>query len=152
MIKHIRPAPPAVPGEEWRNLGEDVEVELTSERPDCPIEGALLEDGGNAWRANAPGLQTIRLTWTSPISIRRIRLVFEEHDQARTQEFVLRAHTAHGSREIVRQQFTFSPGGTTVECEEYSTNLDGVAQLELAIVPAIDGSTAVATLREWRVA
>ena len=48
-------------------------------------------------------------------------------------------------------QFTCSPPGTTVEREEYATNLDGVSQLELAIVPAIDGSNAVATLREWRI-
>ena len=83
--------------------------------------------------------------------MRRIRLVFEEHSQARTQEFVVRASTSDGPREIVRQQFTFSPPGTTVEREEYATNLDGVSQLELAIVPAIDGSNAVATLREWRI-
>jgi len=80
-----------------------------------------------------------------------MRLVFEEHAQARTQEFVVRASTGHGQREIVRQQFTFSPPGTTVEREDYATNLDGVSRLELTIVPAIDGGNAVATLREWRI-
>jgi hypothetical protein len=78
--------------------------------------------------------------------------VFEEHSHARTQEFVLRAATSEGDREIVRQQFTFSPPGTMVEREEYVTNLDGVTRLDLAIVPAIDGGSAVATLREWRIA
>jgi hypothetical protein len=79
-------------------------------------------------------------------------LVFEEHSHARTQEFAISASTPDGRREIVRQQFTFSPPGTTVEREEYATRLDGVSQLELAIIPAIDGGTAVATLREWRIA
>jgi hypothetical protein len=78
-------------------------------------------------------------------------LVFEEHAQDRTQEFVLRASTGDGAREIVRQQFTFSPPGTTVEREEYATDLEGVSRLELAIIPAINGGDAVATLREWRI-
>jgi hypothetical protein len=56
--------------------------------------------------------------------------------QPRTHEFVLRASTSDGQREIVRQQFTFSPPTTSIEREEYDVNLDGVARLELAIVPA----------------
>jgi hypothetical protein len=77
--------------------------------------------------------------------------VFEEHSQARTQEFVVRASTGDGQREVVRQQFTFSPPETNAEREEYAINLEGVSQLELAIIPAIDGVNAVATLREWRI-
>jgi hypothetical protein len=151
VIKRIRPATPPVAHEKWRTLHEDVEVELTSEDPDWPIERALLGQGTDGWRAEAPGPQTISLAWPAPISIRRIRLVFEEHSQARTQEFVVRAATSEGDREIVRQQFTFSPPGTTLQREDYATNLDGVSRLDLAIVPAIDGGSAVATLREWRI-
>lgn len=151
MIKPIRPSVRAIGRKEWRDLS-DVEVELTSEHPDFPIEGALLGDGSHAWRADAHGPQTIRLSWPTPIAIHRVSLVFEEHRQARTQEFVLRANTRDGAREIVRQQFTFSPPGTTVEREEYSADVDGVSSLELAITPAIDGIAAFATLREWRVA
>jgi hypothetical protein len=149
--KSIRPAAP-IADHDWRNLDEEVEIELTSEHPDCPIEGALLPDGADGWRADAPGAQTISLSWPSPITISRIRLVFEELGQSRTQEFVIRAGTNDGMREVVRQQFTFSPPGTTVEREEYSTNLDRITRLELTIIPAIDGGAAVATLREWRVA
>lgn len=152
MIKRIRPATPPVAREQWPRLDEAVEVELTSEDPERPIEHALLGDGTNGWRAGAPGSQTISLAWPAPIAIRRIRLVFEEHSRARTQEFVLRASTSKGPREIVRQQFTFSPPGTTTESEEYATNLDAVSRLELVIIPAIDGGTAVATLREFRIA
>jgi hypothetical protein len=152
MIKHINPARPAVVDGEWRNLGEQVSVELTSEDPQHPIERALVGDGSGGWRADAAGPQAITLTWPGPIAIRRIRVVFEEHTRARTQEFVLRAWTRDGDRDIVRQQFTFAPPGTTVEREDYATNLDGVTRLELAIVPAIDGGDAVATLQQWRVA
>ena len=74
------------------------------------------------------------LRWPAPISVRRIQLVFEEVAHSRTQEFVLRASTREGDRDVVRQQFTFSPPGTTVEREDYAVVLEGVTRLELAIV------------------
>ena len=150
MNKHIRPATSQV-AEQWPNLDESVEVELTSEDAEWPIEHALLEQETRGWRAAAAGSQTISLRWPQARRITRIRLVYEERSRPRTQEFVLRAFTIDGQREIVRQQFTFSPPETTVEREEYATNLDGVLRLELVIIPAIDGD-AVATLREWRIA
>jgi hypothetical protein len=70
----------------------------------------------------------------------------------RTQEFVLRASTLDGEREVVRQQFTFSPPTTSVQREEYAASLEGVTRLELTIVPAIDGSEAIAAVKEWRAA
>ena len=151
--KHIRRAAVApVADPAWLNFGDHVEVELTSEDADWPIEGALVPGRTEGWRAGGPGRQTIRLLWPNPIPIRRIRLVFEERSNARTQEFVLRASTRDGEREIVRQQFTFSPPGTTIECEEYATELDAVTRLELTIVPAIDNGGAIASLKEWRAA
>ncbi|HEX2342114.1 MAG TPA: hypothetical protein VHI98_16685, partial [Vicinamibacterales bacterium] len=77
---------------QWLNL-QDVEVELTSEDPNWPIEGALLPDRKIGWRASGPGPQTIRLTWREPVRLSRVRLIFEEQAQSRTQEFVLRAFT-----------------------------------------------------------
>ncbi|HTM30155.1 MAG TPA: hypothetical protein VL263_02570 [Vicinamibacterales bacterium] len=150
MIKRIRPATPVTP-EEWPDLADSVEVEVTSEHPDSPIEHALVGRDTSGWRAGAPGVQTISLTWPEPRAITRIRLVCEEHSVARTQEFALRAFGSGGRREIVRQQFTFSPPETTLESEEYGTGLDAVSRLELVITPAIGGGDAVATLRELRV-
>jgi hypothetical protein len=154
VIKHVRPAstPRALFEAAWLNLADGVEVELTSEDPERPIEGALLPEGTAGWRAATAGPQTISLIWAVPIRLQRIRLVFEEPSQTRTQEFVLRASTRTGEREIVRQQFTFSPPTTTVEREEYVAELDEVARLQLEIIPAIDGGDAVATLKEWRTA
>jgi hypothetical protein len=151
--KRIRSATTTpVPDTEWLNL-DDIGVELTSEDPDAPIEGALVPGRGTGWRASGGGPQTIVLEWPEPIRLHRIRLVFEEFVQPRTQEFVLRAFTADGGdRDIVRQQFTFSPPSTVREREEYVTNIEGVTRLELTVVPAIDGREAVAALREWRVA
>jgi hypothetical protein len=153
LIKRIRSGTSVVAHEQsqWRSLDDSVEVELTSEDPEWPIEHALLDHKSSGWRAAAAGAQTIILVWREPTTIKRIRLVCEEQSRARTQEFTLRAFTIDGEREIVRQQFTFSPPGTTIEREEYETNLNAVSRLELVIIPAIDGGNAVATLKEWRI-
>jgi hypothetical protein len=55
-------------------------------------------------------------------------------------------------REIVRQQYTFSPPATNQEIEDYSVKLDGVIGLELEIVPDISGGGANASLAQMRLA
>jgi hypothetical protein len=56
------------------------------------------------------------------------------------------------SREIVRQQYTFSPPGTTEEIEDYRIDLKNVAEIELKIVPDISGDTARASLAQLSLA
>lgn len=67
----------------------------------------------------------------------------------RTQEFVLRFSSNRGGpfREIVRQQWNFSPPTSTREVEEYGVELSDVTVLELTIVPNISGGTARASLK-----
>lgn len=139
---------------DWLRLDELVEVEITSESAAHPIEAALRGDGGLGWRADAPGAQIIRLCFEKPRTIRRVRVVIEERERERTQEFVLRAAAATGGpwRELARQQFNFSPSGATREQEDYGVNLPVVAALELAIVPDIGGGDAFASLQQMRVA
>jgi hypothetical protein len=141
-------------GDVWLDLDDLAQVEITSERADQPIEAALIPDRGTGWRAAQPGKQTIRLIFDRPISIRRIFLRFEETGQERTQEFVLRwlPEGEHLSREIVRQQYVFSPPGTNVEIEDYSAKLNGVTALELEIVPDVSGGEAYASLAQMRLA
>ena len=156
MNKRILPTrATSVSNPEWLTLDDRVAVELTSEDLDYPIEGALLPDlpdRSTGWRAAAPGSQTICLMFQEPVRLRTIRVVFEEHSQSRTQEFVIRAFAAGNEREVVRQQFTFSPPTTVIEREEYAAAIEDVTRLELTIVPAIGGGEAIATLKEWRVA
>jgi hypothetical protein len=144
------------PGErrEWLDLEGLVQVEVTSEDAAHPIESALGHAGGEGWRAAGPGEQTIRLLFDEPVTLRRVRLVFREEVQARTQEFVLRwsSHGGRTTREIVRQQYTFSPPGTAQEIEEYAVDLDGVTVLELWIVPNIGGGDARASLERMQLA
>jgi hypothetical protein len=56
------------------------------------------------------------------------------------------------NREIVRQQWNFSPAGSGSEVEDYEVDLDGVSALELAIKPDLARGEAPATLASWRVA
>jgi hypothetical protein len=140
--------------ETWVNLEQIVTVEMTSEDPDFPIESVFNGTSQLGWRAVEQGNQQIRLIFDQPISVKRIRLRFVETEVARTQEFTLGWSGVQGgrSREIVRQKWNFSPSGSTSEVEEYWTNLDGVAVLELAIQPDLYGGAAKATLAEWRIA
>ena len=69
------------------------------------------------WRAAESGQQTIRLVFDQSQRLKQISLVFEENEIARTKEFVLRWSSDGGSlfREIVRQQWNFSPPQTARE-------------------------------------
>jgi hypothetical protein len=144
----------SVSAEAWLNLEQLVTVEVTSEDPDFPIESVFNGSNGPGWRALENGKQQIRLIFDQPISLKRIRLRFIETKLERTHEFTLRWSSVQGgpSKEIVRQQWNFSPAGSTSEVEEYETSLDGVAVLELAIQPDLERGDARATLAEWRIA
>ena len=89
------------------------------------------------WRAADYGPQTIRLIFDRPQRLNCISLAFEETETERTQEFVLRWSGDGGRsfREIVRQQWNFSPPNSIREVEEYRVELSGVTVLELVIVP-----------------
>ena len=62
----------------WLDIDSLADVEVTSEDPAHPIESALLPHRTSGWRAGGPGQQTIRLLFTSPQQLRRIRVSFVE--------------------------------------------------------------------------
>jgi hypothetical protein len=94
-------------------------VEVTSEDKEYPVESALVSRETQGWRAAASDAQTILVSFDQPQSLRRISLVFEEATTERTQEFVLRwsADKGRSFREIVRQQWNFSPPNSISEVE-----------------------------------
>jgi hypothetical protein len=128
-------------------------LELTSEDETHPIEAAL-SSRDQGWRAASPGAQTIRLIFYRPQWLQQINLVFKETETSRTQEFVLRwrSEADQGFREIVRQQWNFSPPQTGREIEDYRVDLASVKVLELVIVPDIGGGSAYASLENLRLA
>jgi hypothetical protein len=132
------------------------QVEFTSECPEHPVESALLltEDPDAGWQAATSGEQTIRLVFDQSRTIEHIFLMFDEQQQPRTQEFVLLWLKENEStyREILRQQYHFSPPNTTCEIENYEVRLDQLKVLELKIIPDISGSQACARLKQLRLA
>lgn len=147
-------APAAQQAAEWLDLSSVARVQLTSEDPAFPIENALTQNpelNERGWRAGSPGPQTITLLFDAPQSVRRIRLHFMEHTMERSQEFVLRyASTKEANREIVRQQWTFSPTGSTQEIEDYTVELESAIKVELVIDPDRGSRNSLATLHSLR--
>jgi hypothetical protein len=142
------------PDLEWLNLEDLAEVEITSEDASHPIESALLPGRDSGWRSAGPGEQKIRLIFNRPQRLQRIWLKFVETQTARTQEFVLRWSPDGGQsyQEIVRQQWSFSPEGSTSENEDFHVELPSVTVLELNIIPDISGGDAIASLAQLRLA
>jgi len=140
--------------EDWLNLEHLAQAELTSEDSSHPIEFAFTASTGRGWRASEPGRQTIRLLFDKPRHVKHIRLAFQEDEQPRTQEFVLRWSSDGGKtfKEIARQQYNFSPPHTNREEEDYSVDLQDLDVLEITITPDIDGGDARASMRQFLVA
>jgi hypothetical protein len=121
--------------EDWLDIEKIAVAEISSEDPNFPIDGALGKTGTAGWRAGGTGPQRIRLLFDEPQTIRRIQLHFVEQDSERSQEFWLLALVGDELQEVVRQQWNFSPSGTTEEREDYRVELDGVNALDLRIDP-----------------
>jgi hypothetical protein len=138
----------------WLDVERLAQVEITSEDAGHPFESALLSDTGPGWRAAGPGEQTIRLLFDAPMRINRIRLVFDEQQMARVQEFALRwlPEGEQSYRELRRQGYNFSPPGTTREVEDFTLNLDRVRGIELSILPNTGGGEALASLTRLQIA
>lgn len=149
--------PPADPL--WLDLGTLAQVEISSEDALYPVEQALsattvtgARSDTQGWRAERPGPQTMRLRFDSPQTVKRVLLHFQETEQERSQEFSLHATMLDGgTKEIVRQQWSFSPGGSTSEQESYVVNLKNVTALTLWIDPDRGRDRYQATLASFRV-
>ena len=115
-------------------------VMVTSELAAHPVENAFdgqRGPGSSRWVSETGGEQTLKLAFDAPQTIRSVGLEIEETGENRTQELQL-AVSCDGEnswRELVRQEFNFSPTGSTFEREEWSINAEGVTHLRLQIKP-----------------
>jgi hypothetical protein len=98
--------------------------------------------------AGAPGEQTLILAFDSPQAIRRIILEVEEPEVSRTQELQLALSCDGGQtyRELLRQEYNFSPPVMTFEREDWAVSVDAVTHLRLWIKPDKGGKPSRATL------
>lgn len=140
--------------ENWIEVEHLASLEITSEDPEFPIEEAFSINGKSGWKASEAGTQLIRIIFDEPQQINRIHLLIQEEREARTQEFVLRWSPEEGQsfREIVRQQFNFSPASSTKEEENYTLELKNVKILELEIIPDVGGGNARASISRFLIA
>ena len=138
----------------WIDVDRIASVEVSSEESDHPIESALTIEGKGGWRAANPGMQRIRVIFDQPQKLRRILLLFEDTENSRTQEFVLRwsPDIERSFREIIRQQWNFSPPDSVRETEDYAVELSEVKVLELMIIPDKSGGEVRASLASLRLA
>ncbi len=137
----------------WLDLEQIATIEVTSEDPDFPVDTVFKSHSGSGWRASQDGEQHLRIIFDEPATLHRMTLHFVEPDVDRTQEFTIRWSSAQGGppRDVIRQQWTFSPAGSTSEVEHYDVSLERVAVLELSIRPDLNNGTGRATLVSWRV-
>jgi hypothetical protein len=137
----------------WLDLEQIATVEVTSEDISFPVEAVFQSNENAGWRAAQDGEQLLRIIFDEPTTIHRMHLYFVESEIERTQEFTISWSAAQGgpTREIVRQQWTFSPGGSKREMEHYDVYLEGVVVLELCIKPDLSPGRGRATLLKWRV-
>ena len=157
----LKPARPASLGEQLgRQFGRAQAREASKHAkencqfgPDRCETGIFSANGGSGWRASHKGKQAVRLVFDRARAVHRIQLQFLEPEHDRQQEFTLRWSRVDGgpSQEIVRQQWNFSPAGSTGELEDYEVELEGVSALVLEIRPDLTNNGAIATLSRWRV-
>jgi hypothetical protein len=119
----------------WRDLERIARVEISSEDEQFPIEHALGKKETTGWRAAGTGPQLIRLHFDEPLNIKRLRLHFVDRSAERSQEFAVFAGPGSELKEVVRQQWSFSPHGSTEEIEDFAVNLSGITTLEVRIDP-----------------
>lgn len=136
----------------WLDIEDVARAELSSEDPQYPFEGALRADTTNGWKASVPGPQLIRLRFDRPQSMKRIHLKFREEQVDRSQEIALFA-MSNGSprKELVRQQWVFSPRGATTEVEDYYFDLKDVTTLEIEIDPGRQDKHVFASLESIQI-
>ena len=124
---------------------------VTSEAPDYPIENAFDSRrglGGSRWMAAEPGEQTLILAFDTPQTLHQISLEVEDQQSSRTQELQLSVSDDNGQtyRELLRQEYNFSPPETTFEREEWSAHAEQVTHLRLWIKPDKGNKPCRATL------
>ena len=141
----------ATPAPGAKDIAAMATVLMTSEAAAHPIDNLFDSrrgPGASRWLAEGPGRQTIVLAFDGPQTIRGIGLEVEELEASRTQELQLSVSRDGGQtyQELLRQEYTFSPPGTTFEREDWSITADGVTHLRLVITPDKGGNPCRATL------
>ena len=138
IIKPTTAISASPPGE--LDIAAIASVSMTSEMAANPVENAFDGQRGpsaSRWMAETRGEQTLILAFDAPQTIKTVGLEIEELEESRTQELQLAVSRDGGQtyRELLRQEFNFSPPNTTFEREEWTIGAEAVTHLRLQIKP-----------------
>jgi len=128
-------------------------IAYSSEDPAHPIEHMLdgrSGPGATRWISARPdAIEHIVVEFDQPQAISRLVYEVEEAMRERTQEVRVEVSEDGGRtyRQILVQEYTFSPRGATYQREDQRFNLPQASRLRLTIVPNKNGSgTATLTI------
>ena len=130
-------------------------IAFTSEDPAHPVEHLLDRNSGpgaTRWAsARADTIEQILVEFDKPQILSRLVYEVEEATRERTQEVRVEVSEDGGRtyRQILVQEYNFSPAGATFQREQQRLNLRQVSHLRLTIVPNKSGS-GIATLTSLR--
>lgn len=153
LRKHLLPEQPTA-GFQWageKDIAATATVWVPSEAADAPIDHVFDRcrgPGGSRWVAARPGDQLVILAFDTPQTIHTISLEVEEPAVSRTQvlHVSVSCDGSQSYQELRRQEYTFSPPGTTFEREVWEVTVEGVTHLRLMITPDTGGHPCRATL------
>jgi hypothetical protein len=131
-------------------------VSVTSEDGAHPIDLAFdgrRGPGATHWLAEQTGPQKVIIAFDHPQTIRKVVVETEERDASRTQEITLSISKDGGRtyRDLRRQEFNFSPDGSTWEREDWTLAEEAVTHVQLAIKPDKGGRPFRAALTTFAV-
>lgn len=119
---------------------------VSSEATEHPVENMLdgrSGPGATYWTGERPNVtEAIVFEFDEPQRITRLMFEAEEHEGERTQEVCAQYSIDGGNHYsgMFVQEYTFSPGGATLEREDLHFDLQGVTHLRLFITPHKHGS------------
>lgn len=124
---------------------------VTSEDAAHPVDYIFSpqhEQKRQGWVAEAPGEQCLILDFDKPQTLRCISIVIHEEERARSQELTVSVSDDGGKtyRHLFRQEFNFSPPGTTCEKESWTVSENHVTHLCFWIKPDKGGGDAKARM------
>jgi hypothetical protein len=128
------------------DIGNCATIIYSSESPAHPVEHMLDSHqgpGATRWTsARSDVTEQIVLEFDKPQTISLLVYEVEERTRERTQEVRLEVSEDAGQtfRQVLVQEFNFSPTGATYQREEQRLNLRQISHLRLTIVPDKSGS------------
>ena len=160
-LSQLRKRPLAADGQANAGAADEIDIAgcatmaYSSEAPGNPVEHLLDGHSGTGathWISARPDtIEHILVEFDRPQTISRLVYEVEEAEKERTQEVRVEVSEDGGCtyRQILVQEYNFSPGGATYQREEQRFNLRQVSHLRLTIVPNKNGS-GTATLTALR--